>query len=134
MREIKLTVHGDTVHASQYLAGVRGSANATKLVVTFDESWDGYAKQIVFWDALDQNPVTRILTADLLVDPANDTRTYKTAIPGEALAVAGECILAIEGWRDNTRLRAMQLRLVVEYAPHTEPADPTPTQVEQLQV
>ena len=135
MREIKLTVRGDTVQASQYLAGVRGSANATTLVITFDESWDGYAKKIVFWDALDQNEVTRILTADLLVDRKNDIRTYQTTIPGEALAVAGECLLVIEGWKDGSRLRAIPLRLVVEDAPSSAaPADPTPTQAEQLQV
>lgn len=138
MREIKLTVRGDTVHASRHRAGIQGEANATALVVSFDESWDGYAKKITFWDALEQNPVERTLTIDLLVDAANDVRTYKTTIPGEPLALAGECLLVIDGYVDGVRARAMSLRMTVEDAPMAEhagePSDPTPTQAEQLQV
>ena len=138
MREITLTVRGDTVHASRHRAGIQGEANATVLVVNFDESWDGYAKKITFWDALEQNPVERTLTVDLLVDAAKDTRTYRTTIPGEPLALAGECTLVIEGYVDGTRARSMSVRLTVEDAPVAdnagEPADPTPTQAEQLQV
>lgn len=138
MREIKLTVRGDTVHASRDRAGVQGEANATALVVSFDESWDGYAKKITFWDALEQNPVVRMLTADLLVDITSDTRTYRTTIPGEPLALDGECLLVIDGYKDGVRARSMSLQLAVEAAPVAEdagePSDPTPTQAEQLQV
>ena len=138
MREIKLTVRGDTVQASRHRAGIRGEANATALVVTFDESWDNYAKKITFWDALEQNPVERTLTVDLLVDAANDVRTYRTTIPGEPLALAGECLLVIDGYVDGVRARSMPLRLTAEDAPMAknagEPSDPTPTQAEQLQV
>ena len=138
MREITLTVRGDTVHASRHRAGIQGEANATALVVSFDESWDGYAKKITFWDALGQNPVERTLTVDLLVDAARDTRTYKTTIPGEPLALAGECLLVVDGYMDGTRARSMAVRLTVEEAPVAEdagePDDPNPTQAEQLQV
>ena len=138
MREIKLTVHGDTVHASRHRAGIQGEANATALVVSFDESWDGYAKKITFWDALVQNPVERTLTVDLLVDAARDTRTYKTTIPGEPLTLAGECLLVIDGFVDGVHARSVPVRLTVEEAPTAdnagEPADPTPTQAEQLQM
>lgn len=138
MREIKLTVRGDTVNANRYRAGVKGEANATALVVSFDDGWDGYAKKLTFWDALEQNPVERTLTADLLVDAARDTRTYKTTIPGEPLALAGECLLIIDGWKEGVRARSMSVRLAVDDAPIAEdagePSDPNPTQAEQLQV
>ncbi len=138
MREITLTVRGDTVQASRRRAGVQGEANATDLVVSFDESWDGYAKTITFFDAYGQNPVKRVLTTDLLVDAANDIRTYKTKIPGEPLAFGGECELIIDGVVDGVRARSMTVRLSVDHAPMTddagESADPTPTQAEQLQV
>ena len=138
MREITLTVRGDTVHASRHRAGIRGEANATALVINFDESWDGYSKKITFWDALEQNPVERILTVDLLVDAAKDMRTYKTTIPGEPLALAGECVLIIDGYVEGTRARSMSVRLTVEEAPVAdnagEPTDPMPEPYEQLQL
>ena len=130
MREITLTVRGDTVHASRHRAGIQGEANATALVVTFDESWDGYAKKITFWDALEQNPVVRGLNI------AYADRTYKTTIPGEPLALAGECLLVIDGYLDGTRARTISVRLTVDEAPVAdnagEPVAPAPDQYEEL--
>ena len=137
MREIKLTVRGDTVHASRHRAGIQGEANATALVVSFDESWKEYSKTITFWDALEQNPVQRVLTTDLWVDP-HDELTYRTTIPGEPLAVAGECVLVIDGYVDGVRARSMSVRLEVEEAPMTDsaedPADPIIPVKDQLQM
>lgn len=137
VREIRLDVAGDNVRVSRKRAGVQGEGNATKVVISFDESWDGYAKKITWWDALEQNPVARTLTADLLVDLASDTRTYQTTVPAEPLAVDGECTLVIDGYMDGKRARSALVKLEVEYAPVSEnagePADPNPTQAEQLQ-
>lgn len=132
-REIRLDVAGDNIHASRMRAGVRGEGNVTNVVISFDESWDGYAKKITWWDALEQNPVVRTLTADL----ASDTRTYQTTIPPEPLTEEGECTLVIDGYADGKRARSAAVRLEVDYAPVDDgagdPADPTPTQAEQLQ-
>ena len=137
MREITLTVRGDSVQASRYRAGVRGEANATDLVLAFDEGWDGYTKTVTFWDALERNPVKVVLTADLLIDPGKGNRTYRTKIPGEAMTEAGECLLIVDGYKDNERPRSVPVRLTVDDAPMAvdagDPADPTPTQAEQLQ-
>lgn len=137
MREITLTVRGDSVQASRYRAGVRGEANATDLVLAFDEGWDGYTKTVTFWDALERNPVKVLLTADLLIDPGEGNRTYRTKIPGEAMTEAGECLLIVDGYKDNERPRSVPVRLTVDDAPMAvdagDPADPTPTQAEQLQ-
>lgn len=140
VREIRLDVTGDNIHASRKRAGVQGEGNATDVVIAFDESWDGYAKKITWWDAVEENPVERTLTADLLVDLASDTRTYRTAIPAEPLALEGECTLVIDGYATGkcySRARSIAVRLEVEPAPIAdnagEPTDPTPTQAEQLQ-
>jgi len=137
MREIKLTVQGDTVHASRHRAGVQYEYNATALVITFDESWDAFNKKITFWNALGQNPVVRWLTHDLQV--GDDGRTYQTTIPGEPLEVAGECTLVIDGiLGDDVRTRSMTVHLTVEEAPKADnagnPTVPMPDQYEQLLV
>ena len=136
MREITLHVSGSTARASSYLAGVQGEGNATDVIIRFDPSWDGYAKKIVWCNAMEENPVVRTLTADLLIDLAEGTREYKTAIPPEPLEFAGECTMMIDGYLDGRRARSVPVRLKVEAAPPSdgarEPADPTPSQAEQL--
>lgn len=137
-REVKLTVDGWNIRRSGSTAGVMGEGNATALVIQFDESWDGFAKKVTFWDALGQNAVEITLTADKLVDLASDTRTYSVLIPAEPLAVEGDFSLVIDGYADGVRARSVAVALSVKYAPITdtagEPADPTPSQAEQLQV
>lgn len=139
MREITLTVRGDTVHANRHRAGIQGECNATALVVSFDESWDGYAKKITFWDALEQNPVVLSLGWNKLADSTKDLRTYQTTIPGEPLKEAGECTLVIEGYKEENPdviAKAMTVRLTVEASPtadkDVEPAEPTNDQYTQL--
>ena len=58
------------------MAGVAGSGNANHLQITFDESWDQYAKKITWWDAALQNPVQVILGGDKILDLIQDPRTY----------------------------------------------------------
>lgn len=120
------------------LAGVQHEANMTSLRITFDESWDGLAKTVTWWDAKGRNPVKRVLTADLLEDITKSTRIYLSAIPGEPLAEAGMCTFVIDGYFDGKRQRSISDQLKVTAAAFAadaaEPTDPTPTQAEQLQV
>ncbi len=137
MRVIHMALHGDAAQLDSSVAGVQGSGNVDTLVVRFDPSWDGFAKTVTWWDALGQEPVKRTLTADLLVDPAEDPRTYQTAIPPEPLAKAGRCQMVIDGYVAGKRARSVCVELDVLCAPVAdaagEPLDPTPTQAEQLQ-
>ena len=84
-----------------------------------------------------QNPVERILTAELLENIAKSARIYIVKIPGEALTEAGWCSFVIDGYASGTRQR-IEDKLKVSPAKTAdnagEPADPTPTQAEQLQV
>lgn len=136
-RIIDVKVRGSYLARDRRMAGVQGEANSTSLRIEFDESWDGYAKKVTWWDALGQNPVERTLTADLLEDLTQSTRIYLCPIPGEPLAESGMCTFVIDGWVEGKRQRSLSAELEVPEAwfiEHAEePADPTPTQAEQLQ-
>ena len=136
-RIINVKVGGNHLSKDNKNAGVKGEANVTKLRITFDEGWDGYAKTVTFFDAQGGNPVKRVETVDLLEDIVNDIRTYITPIPKEPLAIAGEMTFVIDGYLDGKRQRSIADKLVVKDAPETdnatEPTDPTPEPYEQLQ-
>lgn len=136
-RTIEVQVNANFLSKDNDVAGVQGEANVTTLRITFDPSWDGYAKKVLFWDAKGENPVRRILTVDMLENISKSTRIYLCPIPGEPLAEAGRCEFVVEGYVDGKRTRTVGDTLKVKASPYTaidaEPAEPTPTQVEQLQ-
>lgn len=135
MREIQMQIIGYEVKKASGCAGIQGEGNATSLLISFGEDWDGMAKKLTWINALGQDPVVRTLTADLLVDLADNTRLYRTVIPPEPLAYAGECTMVVDGYTDGVRARSVAVRLMVKHAPivPSDPTDPTPTQAEQLQ-
>ena len=97
-RLIEIKVNGNYLEKDSRFAGVQHEANARSLHITFDPSWDGYAKTVTFWNALNENPVNRLLTADLLDSLAEDTRVYTVPIPGEPMEVDGEMTFVIDGY------------------------------------
>lgn len=136
-RIINIKVGGNYLTKDNKTAGVRGEGNVTYLRITFDSGWDGFAKTVTFWDAQGQNPVKRTLTVDMIEDIDADARTYLVPIPAEPMALAGTLTFVIDGYTDGKRQRSISDKLEVKDAPITdnaqEPADPTPTQAEQLQ-
>lgn len=138
MRQLRIKIVGDRVYASRGKAGIQGESGATQVFLDFDESWDGYAKTITWWNAKLENPVQRILTTDLLEHAAVNPRVYVTVVPGEALTEAGECTMLLEGAAEGIVVRSAAETFDVEAAPSTEgaadPEDPTPTQAAQLQL
>lgn len=136
-RIIEVKVGGNHLSKDNKNAGVKGEANVTRLRITFDESWDSYAKTVTFWDALGKNPVKRTLTTNYLENIVESTRIYLVPIPAEPMAEAGTLTFVIDGYISGKRQRSMSDVLVVKDAPITdnaaEPTDPTPTQAEQLQ-
>lgn len=136
-RIIEVKVNGNYLFKDNKNAGVQYEANVTTLRIEFDAGWDGYAKKVTFWNALGQNPVERTLTADLLEDITKSTRIYLCPIPGEPMLIAGNMTFVIDGYVDGKRQRSISDKLRVKEAPFKEtagePADPTPTQAEQLQ-
>ena len=136
-RIIEIKVNGNYLTKDNRYAGVQHEANMTALRIEFDDGWDGFAKTITWWDATGENPVEIILGADRLENVALSTRIYLVLIPGEALAESGECSFVIDGFIDGKRQRSVEDHLTVMEAAYAEdagqPADPTPTQAEQLQ-
>ena len=137
-RRIEVKINGNYLTKDNKNAGVQHEANVTFLRIEFDEGWDAYAKKVTFWNALGLNPVERTLTADLLEDLAASARIYLVPIPGEPLEEAGLCTFVVDGYINGKRQRSVSDVLTVKPAPFIEnagqPADPTPTQAEQLQV
>ncbi len=136
-RIIQVKVSGDYLTKDTDQAGTQHEANASRLRITFDESWDNYTKSVTFWDARGANPVTRVLTVDLLEDITKDTRVYLCPIPGEPMAVAGKFQFVIEGYLAGRRQRAvgdvLRARPAPRVAEEIPSADPTPTQAQQIQ-
>ena len=137
-RVIEVKVDGSRLTKDHGTAGVQHESNSTKLRISFDETWDAFAKSVTFWDAKGKNPTKRLLTVDLLEDVVKSTRVYLCPIPGEALTESGDCTFVIDGFIDGKRQRSVSDRLKVTAAPYAErageAADPTPTRAEQLQV
>lgn len=135
MRTIHMRVTGDTVELDSSVAGVQGSGNVDKVVVSFDEAWDGYAKSACWWDGHGvQAGEPRLLTADMLVDLTRDDRTYILVAPPEALRWPGACTLVIDGYQDGTLARTARQELQVVPAPASALGTAvTPTQAQQLQ-
>lgn len=136
-RIIEVKVNGNHISKDNRTAGVRGEANVTGLRVTFDESWDSYAKTVTFWDSRGENPVERTLTTDRLENAVESMRVYIIPIPAEPMAEMGMFTFVIDGYIDGKRKRSISDEFEVKYAPIAdnagEPADPNPSQAEQLQ-
>lgn len=136
-RTITVNVVKEFARQDSQNGGIQGSGNVDHLRLRFSEDWDGYAKTCVFWDANGENPVRVIVGADKLEDVTKDPRTYIIDIPPEPLAVEGTYTVVIDGYLDGKRGRSETIRLKSNGAQIAddagEPADPTPSQAEQLQ-
>lgn len=129
-RIIEVKVCGTHLSKDNKNAGVRGEANITKLRITFDEGWDEYTKEIIFWDAYGENPV-RILITESVMERKG---VYLIPIPAEALARAGMLTFTIRGTLENKIQASITGRLEVKDSPDIlEPIPPTPTELQQMQ-
>lgn len=136
-RKIVVDVNGSYLRKDNKIAGVQGEGNSTYLNLIFDEGWNGLAKKITFWNSKGMNPVEITLTTDHLTDMSVSLLDYTVPIPPEPLEFDGEMEYVIDGYKDGVRVRSLADKMVVKYAPTANnagsPADPTPTQAEQLQ-
>ncbi len=137
MREIRAEVSDSFIKLSSEKAGVRGESNAARVRISFDQSWDGLAKKVTWWDARGLKAVEKLLTADLLENITASTRVYVTTVPPEAMGYAGRCTMVIDGCQGDVRTRSLSVGLEVSDAPiFNDPFienDPTPSRAEQLQ-
>ncbi|PWL46851.1 MAG: hypothetical protein DBY45_01830 [Clostridiales bacterium] len=101
--------------------------------------WMEYSKRIIWKDALGKNPVSILLfnsVQDLIA--GKNPLVFDTPIPSEPLTEAGWCSFTIEGFRDSeptaVAITVTDYLLVQENDSYRKPAEPTPTQAQQLQV
>lgn len=126
---INVKAFGSHISKDSQTAGVRGEAGVSYLCITFDESWDGFAKRVIFWDAQGKNPVTRTLVAH---EPGN-VRLFIVVIPGEAMAVSGKMTFVIDGMVENKLKRRVSDTLVVKDSPmDAEPTEPSPNEYDAI--
>ena len=140
-RIVTATVTGETIKLSDKNAGAAGSFNAVSLAFTFDSAWDDTTKKLYFFDSFYANPVYILLTVDYY---NSETGVYTVPIPAEPLAYAGNMTITIKGVdfaTDGTTAERIimsastEMKVASAIIPSTDtaPAEPTPTQAEQLQ-
>lgn len=137
-RIINVAVNGSFVRKDGKNAGVQGEANVTTLHITMSEDWAEFAKRIVWRNAQGGEAVAVLLYNGVQdLSQGRDPRIFDTPIPGEALALPGWCSFTIEGFREGTPAAvavSVTDRLRVEPSDaYGTPAEPTPTQAQQLQ-
>lgn len=135
-RTINVEIIGQFVRKDSKNAGVMGEGNVTTLHITMDEPWSGYGKRIVWRDANGEHPVSVVLMAPVDVD-TQDGLVYDTAIPREALTLPGWCSFSVEGYKEEGGKHVVSLSItdyleVAEAEGYHKPAEPTPTQTQQL--
>lgn len=136
-RIINVNVGGNYISKDGKNAGVKGEANVTFLRISFDESWDDFAKKVVFIDSHGVNAVNVLLGLSMLENMNESERVYLVPIPAEPLAEAGSMTFIIEGTKDDKVKKSFQDKLDVKDAPDSSeaapPVPPTPSEVEQMQ-
>lgn len=135
-RVIQVKVDGAFLTKSSKNAGVQGEANVTGLKISMSKDWRGYSKRILWRDAKGENTVAVMLFSK--VDTTSwDPLTYETLIPAEPLAEDGWCEFTIEGFQAGdpsaVALTVTDRLLVEPREAYVQPAEPTPTQAQQLQ-
>ena len=127
MRTVNVNVNGKFVYLSGKNAGVQGEGNATTFILSFDESWDVYSKRLIWRDAQGGSPVAILLFGE---------GPYVTSIPPEPLAVPGWCSFTVEGFYESTpnqvAFTVSEKMYVARSDSYHQPAEPTPTQAQQL--
>lgn len=131
-RIINVKVGGNYLSKDNKNAGVRGESNVTKLRITFDEGWDGYAIKVIFWNARGLNPVSILLEPHL----EESRLVYLVPIPAEPMKETGKLTFVIEGSIDDKVQRSLSDTLEVKESPIAEnvgqPVPPTPDELTQV--
>lgn len=137
-RTINVAVNGEFVRKDSKNAGVQGEANVTTLHITMSGDWEEFSKRIIWRDALGEHLVS-VLLYNSVKDLAagKDPLIFDTPIPAEPLALPGWCSFTIEGFRDSTptavSITVTDRLLVQANDTYQAPAEPTPSQSQQLQ-
>ena len=110
------------------IAGTVGSRGMTTISFEFGEEWDGLAKRLTFFPKGEASSVTVILSGD----------DEEVVVPSEVFVRPGEATFVIDGVGEgDVRLITLRgrLRVLDTGVPGgAEPAEPTPTELEQIRI
>lgn len=137
-RIINVAVNGNFVRKDSKNAGVQGEANVTTLHIVLSDDWEEFSKRIIWRDAQGEKPVAVLLFNSVNdLTAGKDPLVFDTPIPAEPLALSGWCSFTIEGFRDSTptavSISVSDTLLVKVNDAYETPAEPTPSQAQQLQ-
>ena len=112
-RIIYIDVAGNRARVSARELGTQGEVAATALALTFDASWDGLAKRLLWRSASGAE------SAYTLLSPPDAAGVYSAAVPALPLSEAGAATLSVEGVETSggevaRRARSVVLRFRVE--------------------
>lgn len=140
-RTIPIQVKNEYIVGDGVPVGAAGSHNDVILRMEFSDMWSGLAKTVQFRDALGEDTIDIILTADKM--ESWDGNVYLVPIPYGAKAYAGKMTVGIKGVSvdaENAETRATlavygSFDVAESYwdEDSQEETDVTPTQAEQLQ-
>lgn len=140
MRYVTVDVQDEFIKKSSNIAGAAGSYNVVILEFTFNEAWDGMTKKLYMYDAAGGNLVYILLGESHL--KADTTDVWQVPIPAEPLALQGDMTFTVKGITIDgesvehiiyTASATMKVLDSAYYEGGGVPAEPTPTQTEQLQ-
>lgn len=94
-RTISLKIQNEYIIGDKVLIGAAGSHNDVVLRMEFSPMWNGLTKTVQFCDALGENVVQTLLTANLL--ETGKTNVYLVTVPVDAKKYAGRMAVAIKG-------------------------------------
>lgn len=142
MTDISINITGYAVRKFGKVVGAAGSAHTCNLYISFDDSWIGYAKKLIMYNAKGLNPIEITLGTNYLVDLAGGNfNDYRVSVPGEPCEFAGDIDYCVRGYKDETVDKiAKSVTDTLTVLPSLSDsgvgssADVTPTQAEQLQV
>ena len=104
MENIIIKINGQFVSKSSKNAGSAGSSETTLLTFIFDDSWNGYAKRVIWRDAKGENETSVILVPDV----AESTSCYTSTVPAEVMRSSGWCSFCIEGYYESNSSAVMK--------------------------
>lgn len=138
-RTINVEINGQFVRKDNKNAGVMGEGNVTTMSITFDETWRGFGKCIIWRNANGENPVSVILFDGKAGEKAEEPTplAYTTTIPREPLEIPGWCSFSIEGYKEEDEVHKVSLSvadtlMVAQSDSYHKPAEPTPSQTQQI--
>lgn len=135
---IRCKVTDEYVQGAGVVIGAAGSHNDVLIELTFSEVWNDTTKQVVWHNALGQNPTIILLTLDMRTEEGS----YLVSVPFEAKELEGDCSMTVKGAKTDGNVETFATLTTTAYfrvlpsawdADAEESKDLTPSQAVLIQ-